>query len=303
MDSCKFKASDGKSVHLYSWSPEGRPKGLIHISHGMGEHAARYDWTARKLSAEGYEVTANDHRAHGLTADVLGDFGADGWNRTLSDLFEIIQDRKRKHPQIPMILFGHSMGSMLSQQYISRHGETLDGVVLSGTPGAGNPFQMWLVHTIARFERLRIGGQATSNVLQSILFGSSNKEFDDELDACGYEWLSRDKQQVQLYVDDPQCGFVPYPPSLCDMFEAERANWKTDIVKQIPAQIPVYLFSGSADPVHNKLKSIKRLLKLYRDHGLDVVTHFYAGGRHEMLNETNREEVIQDVIAWLNKQI
>ena len=87
------------------------------------------------------------------------------------------------------------------------------------------------------------------------------------------------------------------------MFEAERANWKTDIVKQIPAQLPVYLFSGSADPVHNKLKSIKRLLKLYRDHGLDVVTHFYAGGRHEMLNETNREEVIQDVIAWLNKQI
>lgn len=303
MDSFKFLASDGKSIHCYRWLAEGEPKAIIHIAHGMGEHAARYDWAASKLAEAGYEVTANDHRAHGLTADVLGDFGEDGWNRTVTDLFEIVQELKTKHPGKPMILFGHSMGSMLSQQYIARHGNTLDAVILSGTPGAGSLFQGWLVHTIARFERWRVGGQSESSLLQSILFGSANKDFADEADATGYEWLSRDKEQVRLYIDDPLCGFVPCPRSICDLFAAERANWKQQAIKQIPVNLPVYLFSGSADPVHNSMKNIDRLLALYQAHGLTVNTQFYAGGRHEMLNETNRDNVIADVLSWLHKVV
>lgn len=303
MDSFKFSASDGKSIHCYRWLAEGEPKAIIHIAHGMGEHAARYDWAASKLAEAGYEVTANDHRAHGLTADVLGDFGEDGWNRTVTDLFEIVQELKTKHPGKPMILFGHSMGSMLSQQYIARHGNTLDAVILSGTPGAGSRFQGWLVHTIARFERWRVGGQSESSLLQSILFGSANKDFADEADATGYEWLSRDKEQVRLYIDDPLCGFVPCPRSICDLFAAERANWKQQAIKQIPVNLPVYLFSGSADPVHNSMKNIDRLLALYQAHGLTVNTQFYAGGRHEMLNETNRDSVIADVLSWLHKVV
>ena len=119
----------------------------------MGEHAARYDWTAQKLNEAGYQVTANDHRGHGRTADTLGDFGEDGWNRAIEDLHEILQQLKMNHPGIPLILFGHSMGSMMSQQYITRHDGTIDAVVLSGSPGAGNRFLTWLLHTITRFER------------------------------------------------------------------------------------------------------------------------------------------------------
>ncbi len=302
MDTYQFDASDGRQIHCYRWKAEVKTRGLVHIAHGMGEHAARYDWAASKLAAAGYEVTANDHRGHGLTADVLGEFGEDGWNRTITDLHEIIQSLKSDHPDKPIILFGHSMGAMLSQQYIARHDPTIKLLILSGSPGAGNAFQMWIFHLISRFERWRVGDQGESALLQNLLFGSSNKDF-EHAGATGYEWLSRDKDQVQLYINDPMCGFVPCPMSVCDLFKEERVNWKPESINDIPADLPIYLFSGSADPVHNGMKNMNRLLKLYRRHGLRVTTKFYSEGRHEMLNETNREVVIEEVIDWINKQI
>jgi alpha-beta hydrolase superfamily lysophospholipase len=301
MESYKYNAGDGTEVHCYRWESENNPpKALVHLAHGMGEHAARYDWMATQLNEAGYTVTANDHRGHGQTAKTLGDFGEDGWNQTISDLHEILTDIKEKNPSVPLILFGHSMGAMLSQQYIARHGATLDALVLSGSPGAGNVVQMWIVHMIARFERWRVGDRGESALLQNLLFGSSNKDFEDEPDATGYEWLSRDKEQVKAYVDDPMCGFVPCPMSVCDLFKEERANWKSDSIENIPTSLPIYLFSGSADPVHNGMKNINRLLKFYRNRGLKVTTKFYPEGRHEMLNETNKESVISEVISWMD---
>lgn len=299
MDSYKHTASDGKEVHCYRWKTTADAKAIIHIAHGMGEHSARYDWTAKKLNDAGYQVSANDHRGHGLTADVLGDFGDDGWNRAITDLYEIMQQLRVDHPTMPLILFGHSMGAMMAQQYISRHGDSIDAVVLSGSPGAGQWFQMWLVHTITRFECWRVGDRAESALLQNLIFGGNNKNFDDA-DATGYEWLTRDTEQVQRYVDDPLCGFVPCPISTCDLFAAERNNWRAESISSIPADLPTYLFSGSVDPVHNDMKSIRRLLKNYRGHGMQITTRFYAGGRHEMLNETNRDQVISDVVGWLD---
>lgn len=302
MDSSSYTAEDGTQVHCYQWSTESAPRALVHIAHGMGEHAARYDWTAQKLNAAGYEVTANDHRGHGHTADTLGDFGEDGWNRAIADLHGILQQLKANRPELPLILFGHSMGAMMSQQYIARHGESIDAVVLSGSPGVGNRFQMWLVHAIARFERWRVGDKAESALLQNLLFGANNKDFTED-GASGYEWLSRDRLQVQAYVRDPLCGFVPCPMSLCDLFAAERDNWKAQSIAAIPNGLPAYIFSGSADPIHNGMKNMNRLLAHYQGRGVRITTRFYAEGRHEMLNETNREEVVTDVIKWLDSVV
>ncbi|MBQ73820.1 MAG: hypothetical protein CMQ20_02205 [Gammaproteobacteria bacterium] len=299
MDTFKHTASDGKAVHCYSWTTDSKPRALIHIAHGMGEHGARYDWTAKQLNEAGYEVTANDHRGHGQTAESLGDFGADGWHRAIADLNEILLQAKRDQPHTPLILFGHSMGAMMSQQFISRHGETIDALILSGSPGAGSRFQMWLLQTITQFERWRIGDKAESSLLQKLLFGGNNKDFDAE-GCTGYEWLSRVPDQVTKYVEDPLCGFVPCPMSLCDLFSAERANWKAESIARIPTSLPTYLFSGSADPIHNRMININRMLAAYSLHGLQVTTRFYTGGRHEMLNETNRDEVIKDLVSWLN---
>ena len=144
-----FHASDGRPVALYSWQTD-HPKLAIHIAHGMGEHAQRYQRLANELNAVGCTVYANDHRGHGATgADCLGYMGPDGWNRTLADAYEINQFIRARHPDLPLVLLGHSMGSMLSQQYMTKHGASVDGVVLSGSPGfkaaSINPIPGWVL--------------------------------------------------------------------------------------------------------------------------------------------------------------
>jgi len=302
MKEFKFPATDATKVHCYHWVRE-QPKAVIHISHGMGEHAARYDWVARQLVAAGYVVYASDHRGHGYTATKLGQFGPDGWNRTLLDLKEMMIAHRSDHPGLPVILLGHSMGSMLSQQFIELYGDTIDAVILSGSPGFANPVLTWIVRLITTVETWRCGDDRESNLLQKLIFGDSNKNFESAAtETTGFEWLSRDPEQVQAYMDDEMCGFVPFPASLKLVFTGASWTQKKSSVAAIPTDLPIYLFSGSADPVHNELKDIERLLSRYREAGLEVDTRFYAEGRHEMFNETNREEVMDDLLVWLDAQ-
>ncbi|MFT6432751.1 MAG: alpha-beta hydrolase superfamily lysophospholipase [Candidatus Azotimanducaceae bacterium] len=304
MDEFKFPASDGTPVHCYQWQPVQSTRAVIHISHGMGEHAARYDWVAGQLANAGYKVYASDHRGHGHTATKLGQFGPDGWNRTLLDLKEMMLSHRSDFPGLPVILLGHSMGSMLSQQYIELHGDTLDAVILSGSPGFANPILTWVVKIIATVETWRLGDERESSLLQKLIFGDSNKNFETVLEeTTGFEWLSRDPEQVRSYIDDPMCGFVPFPASLKLVFSGASWTQKKRNVAAIPVTLPIYMFSGTSDPVHNELKDIERLLKRYKDADLSVETRFYNDGRHEMLNEINRDEVMQDLLSWIDKTV
>ncbi len=296
----EFAASDGTSLHCYRWSPTSKPRAAIHIAHGMGEHAARYDALGRELANEGYLVVADDHRGHGRTAapGTHGDLGSDGWNRVVQDFREINEHFDALAPGAPKVLLGHSMGSMLSQLYVNRHGHSIDALVLSGSPGIGTPFSLWLSHTIARIERLRLGREAVSALMDRLIFGAANEPFEGE---TGFEWLSRDAEQVKRYVEDAHCGFVLRVGSLCDMFAASRDARKPARIANVPAALPVFVFSGSADPVHGEGKGIERLLARYRAAGLERVTHkLYPEGRHEMLNEINRDEVVRDLLDWLH---
>lgn len=297
-----FDASDGHRVCCYHWPAPDRARAVIHIAHGMGEHAARYDWAASRIAAAGYAVFANDHRGHGNTAAELGRFGADGWNRIIADLHELMKSHRTDFPDRSLVLLGHSMGSMLAEQYIELRGDTLDAVILSGSPGFSGGLTAWLLRTIARFERWRLGPEGDSALLESLVFGSANKAFAAGVDApTGFEWLSRDAAQVAAYVADPACGFVPCAGALFDLFKGAAWTQRADSVGQIPQRLPVLVFSGTADPVHGSMRNIDRMLAAYRAHGLAVDTRFYPDGRHEMLNETNREEVLADVIAWLDR--
>lgn len=309
MQEFKFPASDSCNVHCYQWKPTQSPRAVIHISHGMGEHAARYNWVADKLTSAGYMVYASDHRGHGHTATKLGQFGPDGWNRTLLDLKEMMASHRSDFPGIPVILLGHSMGSMLSQQYIELYGNTVDAVILSGSPGFANPILTWIVKLIATVETWRFGDELESSLLQKLVFGDSNNNFEvasegtSKGEITGFEWLSRDPQQVRAYMDDPMCGFVPFPASLKLVFSGASWTQKKENVAAIPIKLPIYMFSGTADPLHNELKDIERLLKRYHDAGLSVETRFYTDGRHEMFNEINRDEVVQDLLSWIDKNI
>ena len=299
METFTHKVKDGTVLHCYKWEPSSSPIATIYIAHGMGEHAGRYDWVATQLVEQGYLVIANDHRGHGETATTLGDFGVDGWNRTIDDMFQMMQT----HALIgkPRILMGHSMGAMLSQQFVTRYGFTLDALVLSGSPGFSPMLANWVSRFLCWFEHKRLGPQKESTLLGNLIFGSANKAFEVGIaEPSGFEWLSRDADQVQAYIDDEKCGFVPFPASLGDMFQGVATTQDKHQIRDIPQELPIYVFSGTADPVHNDLKNLNRLLNAWRGRGLTTTTKFYADGRHEMLNETNKEEVVSNLIAWLS---
>lgn len=300
MDVQQLAVSDGQALRLYRWLPDGAPRATIQIAHGMGEHAGRYDPVAEQLIAAGYAVYANDHRGHGgsARANALGDLGVDGWNRVIQDAAEINEHIASEHPGLPQVLLGHSMGSMLAQQFAYRFGGQIDALILSGSPGLGGAFSGWLSHTIARFERWRLGHDAESQLLQQLVFGNANKPWDGP-DATGFEWLSRDPEQVKAYVDDPLCGFVLRTGSLCDLFAGAREARRSSNIAGIPAALPVYVFSGSDDPVHADGANLERLLKRYRRRVRRADYRLYPEGRHEMFNEINRQQVIDDVLGWL----
>jgi alpha-beta hydrolase superfamily lysophospholipase len=299
VESFALRASDGADVACYRWLQEDA-RAVVHIAHGMGEHAKRYDAVALALNDAGYCVYANDHRGHGVTGQSqLGCMGGDGWNRVLADAYEINRYIASEHADVPIILLGHSMGSMMSQLYITRYGDSIDALALSGSPGFKAPFGAWLSRTIARFERWRLGADQSSDLMQNMLFGGSNKPFDAP-GATGFEWLSRDPDEVQKYVDDDACGFVLTTGSLMDLFEGSAKNMQADVLANIPKELPIYVFSGTEDPVHGEQKDIQRMLQAFYDQGLgNIEVKWYPGGRHEMFNETNRDEVVADLVAWL----
>ncbi|MBT3830581.1 MAG: alpha/beta hydrolase [Gammaproteobacteria bacterium] len=303
MDSFSLSASDGHEVACYSWVLDN-PKAVVQIAHGMGEHARRYDWVAQQLNANGYAVYANDHRGHGETSGpVLGYMGADGWNRSLADMYELGQLARGKHEGLKLILLGHSMGSMLSQQFITRYGCSIDALVLSGSPGFKESKLAFINLLLMKFERWRHGPDGTSMLMQNAIFGNSNAPFDGP-GATGYEWLSRDQEEVATYIADDQCGFVLSPASLIDMSQGSAISQDKLSLLRIPQNLPIYIFSGAEDPVHGKQVDLDRLVNTYRKRGLSQLSYkLYPGGRHEMFNETNKDEVVTELVQWLEQQL
>ena len=308
MTQISLPASDGHAVACFHW-PQEKPRAVVQIAHGMGEHAQRYAWVAQQLNEAGFAVYANDHRGHGLTAErrneapVWGYMGPDGWNRTLADMYELNQLIRQTYAELPVVLLGHSMGAMLSQQYITRHGSSIDALVLSGSPGFKTGFATLITRLLGHVEAMRLGPDQASDVLQKMLFGSANKPFEGE-DASGFEWLSRDPDEVAKYVTDEACGFVLTTGSLLDMSYGTRAAQQQRHLQKVPDTLPVYVLSGVDDPVHGEQKDLHRMLMALNNAGMQSPTvQWYPGGRHEMFNETNKDEVVAQMINWINQVI
>jgi len=301
-DNFQLQTSDNHYIQTYLWAPEQPPIALVQIAHGMGEHAMRYQRLAQNLVTAGYAVMANDHRGHGKTAIMLGDFGRKGWRRMVIDLDELNQAFRRRYPLKPVILLGHSMGALLAQQYLVTYPASIDGVVLSGSPGFAENSQLLTALAIATFEKWRLGPLGISEILRRMIFGQANKPFETgNSEPSGFEWLSRDTDEVQKYINDPMCGFVPCTRSICDMLQGRRHMQKLRNLARINSDIPYYIFSGEEDPVHGRLAGINMMIESYRRRGCLIETRFYEGGRHEMLNEINRDEVMADLRDWLDR--
>jgi alpha-beta hydrolase superfamily lysophospholipase len=298
----RLPVEDGVEVFVYRWVPQSQPKAVVQLAHGMAEHAGRYARLAEQLTAAGYAVYAHDHRGHGRTARSPGDLGyfadRNGWLRAVDDLYALRRRVEQDHPGLPVFLFGHSMGSMLSQQYLFSHGDNLAGAVFSGT-GGGAAWGARAALPVAMLERLRLGPRGRSPLIQQLTFGSYNRKFAPS--RTEYDWLSRDRAEVDKYVADPLCGFALTVQGWIDVFGGIVNIERADNMRRVPARLPIYMFSGSRDPVGADTKGVRWLMDQYRKAGVRDVTHrFYEDGRHEMLNEVNRDEVQRDLIAWLD---
>jgi alpha-beta hydrolase superfamily lysophospholipase len=278
--------SEGVTVAAYRWDPSGEPRAIAQITHGMGEHALRYAPIAAALNERGFVVYAQDHRGHGSTAmspDQLGQVGKVGWSELVKDIDRLGQLARGAHPSLPLVLIAHSMGSFAAQQYLLDHSTDVDAAVLTGT--------------------------AVLDLLEPAL------DLDQPLDLAmfnapfapartDYDWLSRDEEQVDLYLADPACGFGLDTEGGRQMFVAARRMADPDEVAAMRKDLPVYIAVGEMDPVNGQLALVHALVDRYTSAGLtDVTLKTYPGARHEIFNETNRDEVMADLTDWLAQKV
>jgi len=301
MSNLKVAGADGISVHVYEWLPDNEVKGVVQIAHGMAEHGARYERFAKFLNTAGYAVYANDHRGHGKTipdgampghmADV------DGWSKAVEDLYLINTEISKKHSGKKITLLGHSMGSFMTQDYMAKYGHSIHSAALSATNGPPGTLGK-IAQLASRVEKLRNGNEGHSSLLANMSFKAFNKVFAPN--RTDFDWLSRDEAEVDKYVDDPLCGFDCSVATWIGLIDALTKISGDAALSQMDKAMPVFVFSGTEDPVGEKTKGVDRLLKAYSKHGFEQVSHkYYEGARHEILNENNRDDVMQDFVHWL----
>jgi alpha-beta hydrolase superfamily lysophospholipase len=299
-----FTDPDGYDIFVYRWAPAASvaARAVVQVEHGAAEHALRYERFARVLNQEGYIVYADDHRGHWKTAvtmDKAGICGPDGWNGMVRDAKQLTDIIKGEHPGLPVFLFGHSMGSMMAQQYIQNWGAGLAGTILCGSTG----ISLVDAAVIPLAEQAAQGEAADEpSELFMGLFASVNEPFEPV--KTPFDWLSRDEAEVQKYIDDPWCGFVFSNGMTYEFLKGMVNLFDPDNEARIPKDLPIYIISGEMDPVGAN-NGVMALVNRYRDDlGLaDVSYSIYPGARHEILNEINRDEVHADIVAWLAERV
>lgn len=290
-------APDGARLFVRRWLPDGPPRAIVQIAHGLAEHSLRYQDFALALNRSGIGVYAQDHRGHGKTAAAgeLGFFAAkDGWRLVVDDLWTLNRRIAADHPGAPIVLFAHSLGSFMAQGFIAEHGDALAGAILSGSNGRP-PAIATLGRLFARIERLRLGARGRSAPLKAMWFGEFNKPFRPA--RTEFDWLSRDPAAVDAYVADPLCGFDFTTQLAIDVLDALPGLQAPATVARISKALPILIVSGARDPVG---VNIQGLIDAYRGAGLQTSVRLYPEARHELLNETNREEVKADLIGWID---
>jgi len=309
--------NDGALLYLRRWEAAS-PKAVLHIVHGMAEHSERYDRLARRLTAEGIEVWAADQRGHGKTSanrqndqsrgGLLGHCAdGDGFLRVTADIDILNRKIKKERPELPLFLMGHSWGSFIAQDYIENFegrgtagGEDsvkLAGCILSGSRGPGG-VKIAMGAPVMTLLAFILGERQGSAIARAMADGPYNKPF--RPNRTKFDWLSRDEKEVDAYVSDPFCGMLCSVGFYRDMSMALKRIHRRKEMGKIRKELPIFIFSGSADPVGDMGESPASLAVAYRHQKInDLETVLYPDARHEPLNETNRDEVTESLLSWL----
>ncbi len=301
-----FLSSTGKNtIHCLKCLPAGDPRAIVQIEHGIAEHMDRYRDFMKFLADHGYIVAGDDHLGHGKTIEAPSDQGffaeENGWDYVIADIAKLHDLMHAEYPELPYVIFGHSMGSFLVRTFIIRHPDMYDAAIISGT-GHQSPLMVFGGYTMAKMFVKKEGPHAIGTRLNDIAFGAYNKGFDSV--RTDFDWLSRDPSVVDRYIADPLCGFVATVSLFRDMMGGIRFITDQKNIDLMNKDKPVYFMSGAADPVGENGKGVKRAYNAFCKAGLkDVMIRLYPEGRHEMLNEINKADVYQDILNWLQEKL
>lgn len=296
-------ASDGHRVLVTQWQSSGgaAPAAVVQILHGLGEHLGRYERFAEACCDAGLAVIGHNHRGHGphTAADDLGHFAdRDGWNKVVDDALEVQRFAGRTWADKPVVLLGHSMGSYIAQSVAARKSDRLAALILSASTLSPR-LQLRSARLLARLTIWRHGGRHRSAFLNQLGLGGFNKRFAPN--RTDFDWLSRDDAEVDKYVADPLCGFMLSNRFWHDLLGGLLEISSPATLRRIPPDLPILITGGELDPVGGK-KGMTQLTHAYERTGHHQLTlKMYAGGRHEMLNETNREEFTRELLGWVER--
>jgi alpha-beta hydrolase superfamily lysophospholipase len=298
-----YRTKDGVELVTYFWECE-QPKGIVHIVHGMSEHAARYNEFALYLNQHGYLVFASDLRGHGKTAGSLEKVGLlamqDGWNKVVNDVINLSKELDKKYANLPLYLMGHSMGSFIARSVAILCPDEIDGYIFSAT--AGHPgIKGKLGLQVSNLNLKVMGKKNRSNLMTQLAFGDFNKKYKNK--RTEKDWLSKDNDIVDDYIDDPYCMQIFTSQFFNDLLSGVLTINETYNIRKMDKKKPILLFAGDMDPVGDYGRGPKEVYEKFKRAEIeDVQLKIYKTGRHEMLNETNHEEVYEMVLRWLNNK-
>lgn len=301
-----FTSSCGTTkIHAVRYIPEGDIKAILQITHGMVEYIERYEAFAQFLASKGFLVTGHDHLGHGKSIHSKNDLGyfadEDGNRAVLYDIYQLTQITKEAYPNLPYFLMGHSMGSFYARQYLCEFGQELTGAIVMGTgcqPKALIQFGRLLIRIIALFK----GWHYRCHLVDNMAFGSYNKAFEPA--RTTKDWLSKDSEMVDRYVADKLCGFTFTLNAYYNMFTGIHRLYDKKLLTNMPKELPIFFVAGDKDPVGDFGKGVKKVVSTFKELGMkEVQLKLYADDRHEILNETDRDQVFTDLYRWLHSHI
>ena len=304
-DEFYFPSKDGNTeIHTIEWKPEGEVKAVLQICHGMVEYIRRYDEFARFLCDRGYYVVGNDHLGHGKSVQAKSEYGffneKYGNACVLGDMHTLCQRTARKYPGVPYFMLGHSMGSSLLRQYIQMYGNGLSGAVLMGVTSDQKKAALLFGKRLCRVMAAFRGWHYRSKMVDKMVVGPYNKKFKPAHTRA--DWITSDREQLDAYVSDPLCSFMFTVNAYYNVFSGMIGMQRKESVYMIPKGLPILFMSGAEDPVGDFGKGVRKIYEQYRTAGIqDVTLRLYSGDRHELLNETDRDQVYADLLEWFEK--
>lgn len=298
-----FTSTSGTTkIHAVRYLPDGEIKAILQIAHGMVEYIERYEAFALFLASKGFLVTGNDHLGHGKSINSKDDWGyfakEDGNRAVLCDMYQLTQITKEKYPEVPYFLLGHSMGSFYTRQYLCTFGNELQGAIIMGTgcqPLALIQTGRLLTKMISLFK----GWNYRSDFINNMAFGSYNKHFQPA--RTTKDWLTKDTAIVDKYVADECCNFIFTLNAYYNMFTGISRLYNKKLLSNMPKELPVFFVAGEDDPVGDYGKGVRKAVTMFQGIGMKHVSlKLYPTDRHEILNETDRGQVYEDLYSWLN---